>query len=89
MRHKKSKAWDMGLWWLKDKMVQNHFKMFWEKGANNWDDYFTKHFAPKYHRAVRNRYIHRTNVAVSTILKKTLPLTLQGCVGTPVPLARA
>ncbi len=40
MRHKKSKAWDMRLWWLKDKMVQNHFKMFWDKGANNWADYF-------------------------------------------------
>ncbi len=70
MRHKKSKAWDMRLWWLKDKMVQNHFKMFWDKGANNWADYFTKHFAPKYHREIRTRYIQRTNLAVSAVLRR-------------------
>ena len=70
MRHKKSKAWDMRLWWLKDKMVQNHFKMFWDKGANNWADYKTKHFAPKYHREIRTRYIQRTNLAVSAVLRR-------------------
>ena len=70
MRHKKSKSWDMRLWWLKDKVVQNHFKIFWDAGENNWADYFTKHFAPKYHRILRARYLQRTNVVLSNILEK-------------------
>ena len=28
MRHKKSKAWDMCLWWLKDKIAEQNFKVF-------------------------------------------------------------
>ena len=45
MHHKKSKTWDMQLWWLKDRMIRQHFKIFWDVGGNNWADYFTKHFA--------------------------------------------
>ena len=68
MRHKKTKSWDMRLWWLKDKLVQKHFKIFWDSGTENWADYFTKHFAPKYHRILRKRYLQRTNMVVTTIL---------------------
>ena len=82
MRHKKSKTWDMRLWWLKDRMVQNHFKIFWDVGGNNWADYFTKHFAPQYHRILRQRYLQRTNSAIATVLTRTLTSPqLQGCVG--------
>ncbi len=38
MRLKKLKAWDMCLWWLKDKVVQKNFQIFWEKGATNLAD---------------------------------------------------
>ena len=81
MRHKKSKAWDMRLWWLKDKIAQQNFKVFWDKCINNWADYFTKHFSPKYHRILRQRYLQRTNVAITGILQKhfTCP-QLRGCV---------
>ena len=89
MRLKKSKAWDMRLWWLKDQLVQQHFRMFWEKGATNWADYFTKHFSPQYHRLICPHYIQRTNLAIATAVTKTLPMILQGCVGTPVPRAHA
>ena len=68
MRHKKSKSWDMRLWWLKDKLVQKHFKIFWDSGTQNWADYFTKHFAPKYHRILRQRYLQCTNLVVTKIL---------------------
>ena len=82
MRHKKSKTWDMWLWWLKDRMIQQHFKIFWDVGGNNWADYFTKHFAPKYHRILRQRYLQHTNSAIATVLTRTLMSPqLRGCVG--------
>ena len=81
MRHKKSKSWDMRLWWLKDRIVANHFKIFWDTGENNWADYFTKHFAPKYHRILRQRYLQRTNLVISDILQKHFTChQLRGCV---------
>ena len=82
MRHKKSKTWDMRLWWLKDRMVQLHFRIFWDVGGNNWADYFTKHFAPKYHRILRTCYLQRTNSVIATVLTNSLTShQLRGCVG--------
>ena len=72
MRHKKSKAWDMRYWWLKEKFAKKHFQFFWQKGINNWADYFTKHFSPKKHQALRPRYIHRTNAIIQTTIANVL-----------------
>ena len=32
---KRSKSWDMNLHWLRDKEVQKHFNIHWEKGSGN------------------------------------------------------
>ena len=69
MRHKKSKSWDMRYWWLKEKSAQSEFSIFWDKGVNNWADYFTKHFAPNVHQVLRQRYIHKTNVVIDSVLQ--------------------
>ena len=79
MRHKKSKAWDMRYWWLKEKTAKNTFDIFWEKGITNWADYFTKHFSPKIHQALRPRYIHRTYAIIEQSL--TNLLTSRTCEG--------
>ena len=75
MRHKKSKAWDMRLWWLKDKVAQQNFDVFWDKGVNNWADYFTKHFAPRHHQLMRQRYLQRTCAVIRQVLTKHLSLS--------------
>ena len=67
IRHKKSKAWDMHYWWLKEKSAQSEFNVFLDKGVNNWADYFTKHFSPSVHKILQQRYIHRTNLIISTV----------------------
>ena len=72
MRHKKSKAWDMRFWWLKEKSAQSEFRIFWDKGVNNWADYFTKHFAPSVHQALRQRYVHRTSAVLSSVVRTVL-----------------
>ena len=75
MRHKKSKAWNMRLWWLKDKVAQQNFKIFWDKGINNWADYFTKHFAPRHHQVMRQRYLQRTCAVIQQVLSRCLSLS--------------
>ena len=67
MRHKKSKSWDMRYWWLKENSAQSEFNIFWDKGVNNWADYFTKHFSPSTHQVLRPYYVHRTNLILNVI----------------------
>ena len=55
---KKSKTWDMHLHWLRDKEKQKDFKVYWDKGSNNYADYFTKHHPIIHHRRIRNEKIY-------------------------------
>ena len=58
IKQKMSKSWDMRLKWLRDRTLQKQFKVFWNKGSNNWADYFTKHHSAKHHRVLRPKYVH-------------------------------
>jgi len=57
IHQRRSKSWDMRYYWLRDRQTQQQFLFFWDKGSNNDADYFTKHFAAKYHRVKRPRYV--------------------------------
>ena len=57
LKEKRSKSWDMRWWWIQDKVKLMEFKVEWEKGANNYADYQTKHFPPSHHTQVRPTYI--------------------------------
>jgi len=54
VRMKRSKAFDMRYHWLKDRVAQGHFNLYWAAGKNNRADYYSKHFPPSYHQ--RERY---------------------------------
>ena len=58
IHQKRSKSWDMRFYWLRDKILQKTLKFFWDKGANNNADYFTKHHSTKHHRTIRKKYLH-------------------------------
>ena len=58
IKQKLSKSWEMRLNWLRDRTLQKQFKVFWDKGSNNWADYFTKHHSAKHHRVMRPKYVH-------------------------------
>ena len=88
IHQKRSKSWDMRYYWLRDKMNQRLFNIYWDKGSNNHADYFTKHHATTYHRATRNKYIHdklnmmrQCLVSHHTNLLNTLS-DVRGCVAT-------
>lgn len=79
---KKSKAWDMNCYWLRDREEQKQFNIFWERGNSehtiNEGDYYTKHHPTTYHRHIRPRYVlDRLNNVCSSIIK------LRGCINPP------
>ena len=43
MKQKRSKAIDMRLYWVRDRVNQNQFMIYWRPGANNVGDYVSKH----------------------------------------------
>ena len=43
LKAKRSKTWDMRYFWLKDRVSQSKFIIYWDKGSNNHTDYWTKH----------------------------------------------
>ena len=57
----RSKAIDMRFYWVRDRIKQGHFIVYWAPGATNKADYFTKHHPPAHHRHVRFDYLHRND----------------------------
>ena len=57
LKEKRSKAWDMRLYWLQDRTNNKEVKIYWSQGNNNLADYYTKHFSPTYHQQLRPTYI--------------------------------
>jgi hypothetical protein len=58
IKQKRSKAIDMRFYWVRDRVRDGQFIIYWKKGAENKADYFTKHFAPSHHRKHRSTYLH-------------------------------
>ena len=69
IKQKRSKAIDMRFYWLKDRVEQGQFKIYWAPGDENWADYFTKHHSPTHHKKIRPIYLKQLNS----------PSDLQGC----------
>ena len=61
VKQKRSKAIDMRFYWVRDRVRQNQFIIYWQKGSDNVADYFTKHHSPSHHRRMRSRYLHTAN----------------------------
>ena len=50
----------MIFYWIRDRIQQNHFHIFWEEGKKNLADYFTKYKPIWYHRTMTPRYAKAT-----------------------------
>jgi hypothetical protein len=55
---KRTKAMDMSFYWIKDRVKQGQFQIYWGPGYQNLADYFTKHHSPAHQKRIRNVYIH-------------------------------
>ena len=69
VRMRKSKAFDMRYHWLKDRIAQRQFNLYWKKGATNAADYFSKHHPPAHHRQERQRYLLPTRPSVTSYVR--------------------
>ena len=51
---KQTKSMDMRFYWLRCRMAQGQFRVYWAPGPTNEADYTTKHHPPQHHLTVRN-----------------------------------
>ena len=74
MKQKLSKAMDMRFHWIHDRILQEHFNVFWKPGPTNLGDYHSKHHHTPHHIQVRHNNLHEPHGSQNTF---------QGCVNTP------
>jgi predicted transposase YdaD len=58
VKQKRSKAIDMRFYWVRDRVRQGQFHIYWRKGALNKADYFTKYHPASHHRQIRSSYLY-------------------------------
>ena len=71
IKHKRSKAIDMRFHWIKDRVKQKQFVIYWVPGKDNFADYVTKHHPATHHLNMRKQFFteHLANVVVSQLLQ--------------------
>ena len=74
----------MQFYWVRDRIQQNHFHIFWEEGKKNLEDYVTKHHPVWHHRATIPRYVKATKKYIENS-KDRKTGTGRGCSGTTNP----
>ena len=79
-----SRAIDMTSYWVRDRIRQNHFRIFWEEGKKNLTDYVTKHHSIWQQRAMRPRYVKETKKDIENSKYRRIG-TRRGCAGTTNP----
>ncbi|KAI2502091.1 Reverse transcriptase (RNA-dependent DNA polymerase) [Fragilaria crotonensis] len=58
VKQKRSKAIDMRFYWIRDRVRQGQFQIYWSKGTTNRADYFSKHHPASHHQAIRSTYLY-------------------------------
>jgi hypothetical protein len=53
VKQKRIKAMDMRFYWIKDRVKQGQFNVYWGPGYQKLADYFTKHHSPAHHKRMR------------------------------------
>ena len=48
----------MRFYWVRDRIGQDQFKVFWKPGSTNLGDYFTKHHNVQHHKCMHLVYLH-------------------------------
>jgi hypothetical protein len=79
-KQKRTKAMDMRFYWIKDRVKQDQFNVYWGPGFQNLEDYFTEHHSPAHHKRIRDVYIHADEQPIDR--KGIRDSALQGCVNT-------
>lgn len=79
MKPRRSKTMDMRFHWIRDRIQQGQFLVYWRPGIENLADYFTKHFPAAHHQLMRHVYLQPISHEYSTTSPTTSRM-LQGCI---------
>ena len=58
VKQKRSKAMDMRYYWIRNRVRQKQFHIYWRKGKYNRADFHTKHHPPTHQRKMRPAYLY-------------------------------
>ena len=83
VKQKRSKAMDMRFYWIRDRVRQGQFQVFWQPGKQNRGDYYTKHHHVKHHIKMRPHALQMETSNRYAPLAEYPPLTADK----PVPKA--
>jgi hypothetical protein len=87
VKQKRSKAMDMRFYWIRDRVRQGQFIVYWRRGITNRSDYFTKHHSDKHHRETRPVYINDKTKPSSSNYYALLSEALPDTNGKPSPIS--
>jgi hypothetical protein len=77
IKQKRTKAMDMRFYWIKDRVKQGQFNVYWGPGCQHLADYFTKHYSLAHHKKMREIYIHADEHPINR--KGIRDSALRGC----------
>jgi hypothetical protein len=80
IKQKRTKAMDVRFYWIKDRVKQGQFKIYWGPGFQSLADYFTKHHSLAHHKRIRNVYSHDNERPIDR--RGIQDSALRGCVNT-------
>jgi hypothetical protein len=79
LNQKSSKAMDMRFYWVRDRIAQQQYRVYWEPGGENLADYFTKHQSPTHHKEIGRQYVHNKLVTMIRFSAPALKHTARVC----------
>jgi predicted transposase YdaD len=83
IKQQRSQAINMRFYWVRDRVQQGQFHIYWGLGKLNLADYYTKHHVATHHQVMRSKYLYmgKQNAANASILNSIAQAmhTLQVC----------
>jgi hypothetical protein len=79
LNQKLLKAMDMRFYWVRDRIAQKQYRVYWESGSENIADYFTKHHSPTHHKEKCRQYVHNKLVTMIRFNAAALEHTARVC----------
>jgi hypothetical protein len=73
---------DMRFYWIKYRVKQGQFNVYWVPGYQNLADYLAKYHSPAHHKRMSEIYIHADEHPING--KGIRDSSLRGCVNTSV-----
>ena len=83
IRQRRSRSMDMRFYWVRDRVQQGQFIIYWRPGTENRGDFYTKHHPPTHCRLHRKHYVHEWKERAAQKLSTGI---LQGCANLGISL---